>query len=121
MLVKRNDRIEGPPGEKGSLGPTDAEQFAENLERRRRAANGLQKDLLDDVPLLYGSPDGGYTPDGDPGITLARIHREEMLRRNGYDASDACGEKSEVSLPFERTTAALAILLFLLFLFAKFT
>jgi hypothetical protein len=99
--------------------PTGAAEFVESLERRRLAANELEKDLLNEVPLLYGSPDGGYTPDGDPGIVLARTHREEMLRRNGYDVSEASGKKSEVSLPFERTTAALAVLLFLIVLFAK--
>jgi hypothetical protein len=103
------------------MSPTDAEKFAESLNRRRQAADGLEKELLNDVPLLYGSPEGPYSPYGDPGVVLARIHREEMLRRNGYDVSDASGPLSEVSLPFERATAALAVLLFLIVLFGKLT
>ena len=98
-----------------------AKAFTEDLERRRQAAAGLEKDLLNEVPLLYGSPDGpsAYPNQGDPGIVLARIHREEMLRRNGYDASDASGPRSEVSLPFERATAAVALLLLLICLLWK--
>ena len=112
-------------GVAGSPSPTNAEEFAASIERRRQAADGLEKDLLNDVPLLYGSP-GGAGPDafpsqGDPGIVLARIHREDMLRRNGYDVSEASGSFSEVSLPFERATAALAILLFLITLFWKWS
>jgi hypothetical protein len=44
-----------------------------------------------------------------------------MLRQNGYDVSEASGTTSEVSLPFQRATAALAVLLFLIFLFGKLT
>jgi hypothetical protein len=99
--------------------PRNAEEFAEGLERRRQAADRLEQDLLNDVPLSYGSPEGGYTPEGDPGVVLARIHREEMLRRNGYDVSQASGTKSEISLPFERTTGALAVILLLIVLFSK--
>ena len=104
-------------GYEDSASPKDAAEFAASMDRRRTAADGLEGDLLNDVPMLYGSPDGGYTPYGDPGVILARIHREDMLRRNGYDVSDASGPYSEVSLPFERATAAVAILLFLITLF----
>jgi hypothetical protein len=100
----------------------DAEQFTEDLERRRQAADSLEKDLLNDVPLLYGSAElGRYVrpPCGDPGVVIARIHREDMLRRNGYDVSDASGPPAEVSLPFERATEMLAVLLFLILLSLK--
>jgi hypothetical protein len=119
--VKSSDRKTGRPGAGRSVLSAGAAEFAESLERRRQAADELGKDLLNEVPLLYGSPDGGYTPEGDPGIVLARIHREEILRRNGYDVSEASGTKSEVSLPFERTTAALALLLFLIVLFGNWS
>jgi len=99
---------------------TDAETFAKDLERRRQAADGLEKDLLDDVPMLYGSPDiGPNVPFADPGIVLARIHREDMLRRNGYDVSDASGAPDEVRLPFERTIGILVVLSLLVSLLVK--
>ena len=112
------------------VGRNDAEEFAENLKRRAQAAKGLEKDLLTEVPMLYGSADGGIVPmlntdgrvellpNGDPGIVLARVHREQMLRRNGYDISKASGTKSDVSLPFERTMKTLLIV-YLIFEFAR--
>jgi hypothetical protein len=115
--VKSNGGKVGRTGAGGSVLPANAEEFAESLDRRRQAAIGLEKDLLTEVPLLYGSP--GLQSHGDAGVVLARIHREEMLRRNGYDVSEACGTRSEVSLPFERTTAALALLFFLIVLLGK--
>jgi hypothetical protein len=117
-----------PPGaclvknSSGNVHTSDADEFAENLERRRQAAVRLEEDLLNEVPMLYGSPgniQAHKDVQGDPGIVLSRIHREEMLRRNGYDVSEASGMKSEVSLPFERTTAALALLLFLILVLGK--
>jgi len=93
-----------------------SENFAEGLRRRGQAAKGLEQDLLTKVPLLYGSP--GSSADGDPGIALARIHRKELVRRNGGGVMHASGERSDVALPFERAMAALAILLLLLVLFA---
>jgi len=114
----------------GTVGRTDADEFAQSLERRRKAAKGLEEELLTEVPMLYGSADGGapmlntdgrsrLLPPADPGVIIARIHREEMLRRNGYDDSKASGSKRDVSLPFERTVKALVILFFLISLFAK--
>lgn len=97
----------------------DSRGFAESLKQRRRAALGLEQDLLTSVPLLYGSPDS-LEPSGDAGIVLARAHREEMLRRNGGGVVQATSRRSEVALPFERATTALAILFFLFFLFAGF-
>jgi hypothetical protein len=96
--------------------PASAEEFAANLQRRRQAAQGLEQDLLTKVPLLYGSPDN-LAPHGDPGVVLAQIHQDELLRKNGGGVLSRSRKRSEVALPFERTTAALAILLFLFFLF----
>jgi hypothetical protein len=118
--VKGNGKIQLTEADSTPL-PANAEEFAASIERRRQAADGLEQDLLNDVPLLYGAPGGvgldALPPQGDPGIVLARIHREEMLRRNGYNLSGASGNSSEVSLPFERATAALALILFLITLF----
>ena len=99
------------------VSPASSQAFAQDLERRRMAQARLQEDLLHDVPLLYGQPgEGGFQIDpenrvGDPGIILARIHREEMLKRNGVDAFRASGTRSEVRLPFERLMICLVIFL----------
>ena len=98
----------------GATPPASQEAFAESLKRRQQAAQGLEKDLLTEVPLLYGSAGG---PARDPGIALAQIHREELLRRNGGGASGPSGKRSEVTLPFERIVVALVVLLFFVFHF----
>lgn len=95
-------------------GAGSREAFAADLKRRGRAARGLEHDLLTDVPLLYGSPDHG-----DPGIVLDRLHREDMLRRNGGGVFRGSGDRSEVSLPFERGVWGLALILFLWAVFGK--
>lgn len=103
----------------GAVSPVrarESEKFAAILKRRGQAAQGLERDLLTEVPMLYGSP-GGLEPQGDPGIVLATIHREELLRRNGGGASQSSRKPSDVALPFEGATAALAVVLFLLILF----
>jgi hypothetical protein len=106
--------------------PANAEEFTKSLDRRRQAQDRLEKDLLNEVPLSYGLPgEVGFQVDpritgGDPGIVLARIHREEMLRRNGVDAFSASGTASEVQLPFERMTTWLVLLLTAVILLAKF-
>ena len=100
-----------------SAPPESAEAFGASLKRRRRAAQGLEQDLLTRVPLLYGSPDVA-APGGDPGVVLAKAHQEDLLRRNGGGILPRSKRGSDVALPFERLTAALAILLCLLFLFA---
>ena len=105
-------------GAGGSLRPGSPEEFAASLKRRGQAAQGLERDLLNEVRLLYGSP-GGSEPHGDPGIVLAKIHQEQLLRRNGGGLFQSSGERSDVALPFERATAALALLLFLLVLFGN--
>lgn len=89
-----------------------AEVFEASLKRRRQSAEGLEQDLLTEVPLLYGSAKA------DPGIELARIHREEMVRRNGGGVSSSSGRRSELVLPFEGVTAAVVVLLCLFFLFS---
>jgi len=87
----------------------DAQAFAESLERRARAARGLEHDLLTDVPMLYGSPDG-WPAGQDPGIEIARLHREELLRKNGGGIPPSSGSSSGERLPFEGAMAVLVIL-----------
>jgi hypothetical protein len=102
----------GDPTRQSSL--DEATKFAETLKRRGEAARGLEKDLLTDVPLLYGSP-GSLEPRGDPGIILAQIHREELVRRNRGGITSFPGGESPATLPFERATVALVILLAIVF------
>ena len=98
----------------------DPKEFAESVKRREQAADALEDDLLNDVPMMYGPPGATFLPPSpDPGIVLGRIHREDMLRKNGYDVSDASGTTSEVSLPFERSIGALLIVLMLIVLFTN--
>ena len=111
-----NEELRNAPT--GAAPPEDPEAFAESLRRRRQAAEGLERDLLTEVPMLYGSPDD-RPGRADPGIVLARVHREEMVRRNGVEALDPSGRRSEVLLSFERATGALAVLLFLFLLFER--
>lgn len=103
-------------GAEASFSDRDREEFAAGLEGRGRAAQGLERDLLTEMPLLYGS---ASAPRGDPGIVLARLHREEMVRRHGGRVFRSSGKGSDVSLPFERAMTALALILFLWALFGK--
>jgi hypothetical protein len=96
-----------PVSSNGGFQPDDAEKFAASLKQRSEAASQLEKDLLTEVPLLYGQP-GSW---GD--IGLARIRRDEMRRRSGEK------DPTPEPLRFERATAVLAVLLFLIVLFAK--
>lgn len=105
-------------GEGNSIPTTSPEEFAASLKRRGQAAQSLERDLLTEVPLLYGSP-GSLEPRGDPGIVLTKIHQEELTRRNGGGVFRSSSKRSDVSLPFERITAALAVLLFLLLVFGN--
>ena len=91
----------------------DSEEFAASLKRRDKAAKGLEKDLLAEVPLLYGTP-GSLEPHGDPGILIAQLHQEELQRRHVGGVLPSSRKRADVSLPFERATAALAFALFLL-------
>jgi len=92
----------------------DGEDFAASLERRKAAAKGLEKDLLTEVPMLYGSP-GPMEPRGDPGILLARMHQADLQQRNGGGAPPFSSRRSDVLLPFERTVVVLAVVIFLFF------
>ena len=103
----------GPPALSG-----EAAAFAESLERRRRAAQGLERDLLTDVPMLYGSPDN-WAPEGDPGDAIARLHREELVRRNGGGVPPGSGGSSGSRLPFEALMIGAAVLFGLFRLFAR--
>jgi hypothetical protein len=101
-----------------SVPPGSPEEFARALRQRRQAAQGLEQDLLTNVPLLYGSP-GSMEPHGDPGVVLAKLHQEELIRRNGGGVLQPSRRRPDAALPFEHATGALAVLLFLLFLFAS--
>ena len=98
---------------------TGADAFATNLKQRRQAALGLEQDLLTSVPLLYGSPGFHEDDEGDPGIALARIHREEMVRRNGGGIPNASSERSDVALPYEGLVMVIAVMAYLFFAFGN--
>jgi hypothetical protein len=86
------------------------------LKRRRQAAQGLEQDLLTKVPMLYGSPDSA-APCGDAGVVLVQAHQAELLGRHGGGVLSRARKRSDVALPFERATAAIAVLFFLFLLF----
>jgi hypothetical protein len=100
-----------------SLRAGSAEAFAADLKRRGQAAKGLERDLLTKVPILYGSP-GSLEPHGDPGIVLAKIHQEELQRRNGGGLFGSSRAEDDVRLPFERAMGWLCVLYFLWMFFA---
>lgn len=88
----------------------EAAAFAADLARRAVAAKGLQTDLLTQVPLLYGSPDA-HAPGGDPGTVLARLHREDLLRRNGGGVPSFRPNREPPRLPYERALLVLGVIL----------
>ena len=92
-------------------------QFVESLRRRGKAAEALQKDLLTEVPLLYGTP-GSLEARGDPGIILAEIHREELVRRNGGGVGNVRRETPE-TLPYENTMMVIAMVAGLILLLSS--
>ena len=100
----------GGPGGAGARGLDRAEGFESDLRQRAEAARGLEQDLLTEVPLLYGSP-GAAEAEGDPGIVLARLHRENLLHRNGGGAPSKLWRRGDNPLPFENAISALAILI----------
>ncbi|WP_156442797.1 MULTISPECIES: hypothetical protein [unclassified Sphingomonas] len=53
------------------------------------------------MPQLYGAPNR-LAPQGDTGIPLAKIHRDELKRRNGGGVPESATKRSDVQLPFER-------------------
>ena len=97
----------------GETSPTNAEELEKSLERRRRAAARLRR-ICSTMCRCSRDP---LTNTGRKAIRhCSRAdYREEMLRRNGYDPAKASGPRFEVTLPFERATAALALILFLIF------
>ena len=96
--------------------PENADEFRASLRQRAEAAKGLEKDFLSEVPLLYGGPDS-MAPDGDPGTRLARIHRDDLKRRNGGGVPNSATKRSEVALPFDRGMLILGLILLALAFF----
>lgn len=96
----------------------EAAAFAADLARRAAAAKGLQTDLLTQVPLLYGSPDA-HAPGGDPGTLLARLHREDLLRRNGGGVPSSRPNREPPRLPYERALLVLGVILGVIFAIAR--
>lgn len=99
---------------KRSSSSAEAAAHAADLERRGAAAKNAEADILAEVPLLYGSP-GRCAPDGDPGVTLARLHQQELRQRHGLTPLPR-NRHSNNALPFERTLGVLLLLFVLLFL-----
>ncbi|GGE86590.1 hypothetical protein [Sphingomonas prati] len=92
-----------------------AAAFAADLRQRGLAARGLERDLIQEVPLLYGSS-GRLEPQGDPGIVLAAMHRDDMVRRNGGGIPVAT-RRARAFLPYEREMAGLSLLFVILYWF----
>lgn len=112
------NRLSGDAGRSGMVAAEDEHrQFVESLKRRGQAAEGLRNDLLTEVPLLYGTP-GSLEARGDPGIVLAEIHREDLVRRNGGGVATGRAEGRE-TLPYETMTMAIAIVVGLVLLFSS--
>lgn len=99
--------------------PSDngADAFAAHLRHRAEAAQKLEQGLLTDVPMLYGSP-GPHEPEGDPGIVIARLHREALLGRSGA-MSVSRSEEPPARLPYERFLIAFGVVLELLYFFGR--
>lgn len=104
------DPLRTPGASAPSRERDEAAAFAADLARRAAAAKGLQTDLLTHVPLLYGSPDA-HAPGGDPSTVLARLHREDLLRRNGGGVPSSCSDREPPRLPYERVLLALGVIL----------
>ncbi len=95
----------------------DADAFAAHLRQRAEAAQKLEQGLLTEVPMLYGSP-GHHASAGDPGIVIARLHREELLRRSSAMPVTRC-EEPPAPLPYERFLIAVCVVLELLYFFGR--
>jgi len=67
--------------------------------------------------LLYGSP-GSLEARGDPGITIAEIHREELIRRSGGGVGNMRPEKPD-RLPYENAMMVIAFVAGLILLFSR--
>ncbi len=91
-------------------------QFTLSLMNRRKSADGLERDLRKKVPMLYGSPwfggrFGRHAGVRDPGIEIAKLHREAMVAKNGGGLPPGVGPTATPKLPYERKV----IILFALF------
>ncbi len=67
------------------------------------------------MPMLYGSA-GPHEPEGDPGIVIARLHREELLRRSGAMPLSPVDEPPP-RLPYERALIAIVFIVEALYFF----
>ena len=97
------------PGKEQFYRERGRHQFELSIRNRKRSADGLQDDLLHEVPLLYG--EGGYR---DQDIALGAIHREAMLRKNGGGLPPGSPSTANARLPFERMLL-FGLLLWMLF------
>lgn len=70
-----------------------------SIENRSRAAKGLQKDLLKEVPMLYGKPDIRYN--WRPDEQIGSMHREGLVRKNGGGLPPGIPATSNAKLPME--------------------
>jgi hypothetical protein len=71
-------------------------RHALSIKNRSRAAQGLQKDLLHEVPMLYGQ-NNLWGAD----VAIGKIHREGMVRKNGGGLPPGVPATSKAKLPME--------------------
>lgn len=102
-MEERRNKVPALPSDK------NADAFVDHLRQRAEAAEKLEHGLLTEVPMLYGSP-GRHAPEGDPGIVIARLHREELLRRSGA-LPFWRSERRPTRLPYERFVIAIVLVL----------
>ncbi|WP_156359808.1 hypothetical protein [Sphingomonas sp. Leaf10] len=110
-MEELRNKVPTPPSD------MDADAFADHLRQRAEAAKKLEHGLLTEVPMLYGSP-GRHEPEGDPGIVIARLHRDELLRRSGALPFQR-SEKTPARLPYERFLIAIGLVLEALYFFGR--
>ena len=99
------------------MGDSNADAFAAHLQQRAEAARKLEEGLLTEVPILYGSP-GPHEPEGDSGIVISRLHREELLRRSGTTPFVSTPDDLP-RLGYGRLLVGIVIALEVFFLFAR--
>ena len=76
--------------------------YIASLARRSAAAKGLEKDLLHEVPLLYGE---AACTNG----VMADIHRRDMLRKNGGGVYGDYDKREIPQLPYEWVVGVLML------------
>lgn len=88
------------------------ETFLADLKHRRRAASAMEREILTEVPLLYGEA-GCHEPKGDPGIVLAELHAADRAQRHGsgLPRQTECPDRIWISLD---KLFAMATLLFVI-------